>query len=52
MIKKSDKINTETRKAQKELQNREIAETLSHIKNKMTGISFSISTSKADLQAS
>ena len=35
MIKKGDKINTETRKAQMELQNREIAETLGHIKNKI-----------------
>ena len=35
MIKKSDKINTETRKAQLELQNTEIAETLGHIKNKL-----------------
>jgi hypothetical protein len=35
MIKISDKIDTETRKAQRELQNREIAETLGHIKNKI-----------------
>jgi hypothetical protein len=35
MIKKSDKINTDTRKAQQELQNTEIVETLDHIKNKL-----------------
>jgi Mrp family chromosome partitioning ATPase len=35
MIKKSDKIHAETRKAQMELQNRDIAATLGHIKNKI-----------------
>jgi len=35
MLEKSGKINTEIRKAQIELQNREISETLGHIKNKI-----------------
>ena len=51
MIKKGDKINTETRKAQMELQNREIAETLGHIKNKILVMSGKGGVGKSSVAA-
>jgi ABC-type cobalamin/Fe3+-siderophores transport system ATPase subunit len=49
MIKKSDKINTDTRKAQQELQNREVADTLGHIKNKILVMSGKGGVGKSSL---
>jgi len=51
MRKKSDKINTETRKAQMEVQNREITETLSHIKNKILVMSGKGGVGKSSVAA-
>ena len=51
MIKKSGKINPETRKAQMALQNREIAETLGHIKNKILVMSGKGGVGKSSVAA-
>jgi ATP-binding protein involved in chromosome partitioning len=51
MIKKGNLINTKTRKAQTELQNKKISETLSHIKNKILVMSGKGGVGKSSVAA-
>ena len=51
MIKKSDMINSQARKAQTELQNKKISETLGHIKNKILVMSGKGGVGKSSVAA-
>jgi len=51
MTKKGNTINTETRKAQMEMRNRAITETLRHIKNKILAMSGKGGVGKSSVAA-